>query len=180
MAMYTIQWVEHFQDVLATSATLIRSNEDLSEGIPNTFTIDAQPDVPRRLTWSFDSHAQITAFTIVFTGISAKGDVITQTITEASGWTGYTNDAYAFVTSIIMTARTGTGAGDTIDIGVNDVIGLANPIPATDWVYKIKKNNAHFPVASYTVEAVYDTVNLATAGAITGGDDFTIWYKTQG
>lgn len=170
--------VEHFQDMLAASATVIRSNEDLSEAIPNTFTLSAQPDVPRRLVWAFDSHAQITAYTIVFTGIDAKGNTISETITEASGWSGTTNNAFAIITSIIMTSRTGTGAADTMDIGTSDVVGLSNDIKTASWVYKVKKNNADYASVSYTAEAVYDTVDLSTGGAITGGDDFTIWYKT--
>lgn len=171
-------YVEHFQDVLAAAATAIRSNEDLSAATPLTFTLDAQPDIPRKLTWAFDAHAQITAFSITFTGVNAKGQTVTQTITEASGWTGTTNEAFATITSIIMTARTGTGAGDTIDIGTTDKIGLANRIPAASWVYKVKKNNANYPAASYTPEAVYDTVDLSTGAAITGGDDFTVWYMS--
>ena len=171
-------YVEHFQDCLAASATAIRSNEDLSAAVPLTFTLDAQPDIPRKLVWAFDAHAQITAFTIVFTGVNAKGETITQTITAASGWSGTTNEAFATVTSIVMTTRTGTGAGDTIDIGTSDKLGLANPIPAAGWVYKVKKNNANYPAASYTAEATYDTVDISTGAAITGGDDFTIWYKS--
>jgi len=177
MSMFLRGFVEHFQDVLVASATSIRSNEDLSAATPLTFTLDAQPDVPRRLVLTFDSHAQIMAFTIVITGVNAKGVVVTQTITEASGWSIVTNEAFAVITNIIMTTRTGTGAGDTIDIGVNDVVGLGNSLIAAADVFKVKKNNAHFTVASYTVEAVYDTVDLSTGGAITGGDDFTIWYR---
>jgi hypothetical protein len=91
MSMFLRGFVEHFQDVLAASATVIRSNEDLSAATPLTFTLDAQPDVPRRLVWAFDAHAQITAFSITFTGVNAKGTTVTQTITEASGWSGTTN-----------------------------------------------------------------------------------------
>jgi hypothetical protein len=40
--------------------------------------------------------------------------------------------------------------------------------------------NANYPAASYTPEAVYDTVDLSTGGAITGGDDFTVWYNSWG
>jgi hypothetical protein len=170
---------EHFQDCLIASATSIRSNEDLSAATPLTFTLDAQPDVPRRLTWAFDAHANITAFSITFTGINAKGISVTQTITEADGWSGVTNEAFAVITSIIMTARTGTGAGDTIDIGVNDVVGLGNSLIAATDVFKVTKNAAHMAPAGYTVEAVYDTVDLSTGGAITGGDDFTIWYQSS-
>ena len=174
-----LKQVEIFQDVLAASATVVRSNEDVSAAIPLTFTIDLQPDVPRNLAWAFDSHAQVTAFTLIITGTDAKGSTITDTFTQADGWAGATEKAYATITSIIMTARTGTGAGDTVDIGVGSIIGLANNIDAAGDVFKVKKNNADLAAADYTAEAVNDTVDVSTGGAIVGGDDFTIWYKTN-
>jgi hypothetical protein len=173
-----VQNAEHFQDVLASTADAVRSNEDLSAAIPITFTIDAQPDIPRTLTWSFDSHLQITAFTFTITGVGADGVSRSESFTEASGWTGETTYAYISITSIIMSARTGTGVGDTMDIGRGSKIGLANTISATDNVFKVKKNNAHYAAASYTVSATYSTVDVSTGGAIVGGDDFTIWYKS--
>lgn len=168
-----------FMDVLAVSATHIRSNEDLNEAIPNTFTLDAQPDVPRTLSGHFDTHAQITAYTIVITGVDGKGNTVTETFTEAaSPWDFETSNAYATITSIIMTARTGTGAGDTMDIGITDVLGLSNIIYATGDVYKIKKNNANATVAGAQVNITYDTYDMAVIG-LGGGDDFTIWHRTN-
>ena len=99
LTRYAANHVDHFQDCLAASATAIRSNEDLSAAVPLTFTFDAQPDIPRKLAWAFDSHAQITAFSITFIGKNAKGQSIAQTTTEASGWTGTTNEAFATITS---------------------------------------------------------------------------------
>ena len=165
-------------DVLAVSATQVRSNEDLSEEIPNTFTIDAQPDVPRTLSGHFDSHAQITAYTIIITGIDAKGNTITETKTEANGWDWETSNALANVTSIKMTARTGTGAGDTMDVGITDVLGLSNVIYATTDVYKIKKNNANATVAGAQVNITYDTYDFAVIG-LAATDNFTIWYRSN-
>lgn len=172
-----INKIEHFQDILAASATAIRSNEDLSAATPITFTLDAQPDVPRSLTWAFDSHVQITAFTLVFTGVNAKGQTVTSTFTEANGWSGETSNAFASITSIRLTSRTGTGASDTMDIGIGSKVGLASHIMVTTDVFKVKKNNAHVAAAGYTAETTYDTVDLSTGGAISGGDDFTIWYR---
>ncbi len=170
---------DFFMDVLAVSATQVRSNEDLSEAIPNTFTLDAQPDVPRTLSGHFDTHAQITAYTIVFTGVDAKGNIVTETFTEAaSPWDFETVNSYSTITSIIMTARTGTGAGDTMDIGITDVLGLSNNIYATADVYKIKKNNANAVVAVAQVNATYDTYDMAVIG-LGGTDDFTIWYRSN-
>ena len=168
-----------FQDVLAVSATGIRSNEDLGEAIPNTFTLDAQPDVPRTLSGHFDAHAQITAYTIVITGVDAKGNTVTETFTEAaSPWDFETSNAYATVTSIIMTTRTGTGAGDTMDIGITDVLGLSNVIYETGDVYKIKKNAANAVVAGAQVNATYDTYDMSVI-TLAATDDFTIWYRSN-
>lgn len=170
--------VEHFQDVLAESATVIRNAEDLSAGIPITFTIDAQPDVPRNLQWVL-THANITAFTIVITGADAKGFTITDTITQADGWTNVTANAYAKITSIIMTARTGTGVGDTMNVGIGSRLGLGDIIRVNSDVFKVKKNNADWAAASYTPNTTKATVDVSTGGAIVGGDDFTIWYRSN-
>jgi len=173
-----VQCSDIFMDVLAVSATAIRSNEDLSEAIPNTFTLSAQPDVPRTLSGHFDSHAQITAYTIVVTGVDAKANTVTDTLTEADGWDWETDNAYATVTSIIMTARTGTGAGDTMDIGITDVLGLSNAIYEIGDIYKIKKNNANATVAGAQINTLYDTYDMAVIG-LAATDDFTIWYKSS-
>ena len=163
-----------FMDVLAASTTHVRSNEDLAVATPFTFTIDAQPDVPRTLSGHFDTHANITAYTIDIVGVDAKGNSITETKTEADGWDWETNNAFAIITSITMSARTGTGESDTMDIGITDVLGLSNKIYATEDVFKIKKNNADATIG--TVNPTYGTVDCST---ITGGDDFTIWYKSN-
>lgn len=180
----TIQHVEHFNKILAAAADSVRNDEDLSAALPITFTIDAQPDVPRTLTYAFNSHAQITAFTLVFTGVDAKGDTVTDTFTEASGWTGETSHAYATITSIKLTARTGTGAGNTIDIGIGSKLGLANDIAAIDAVFKVVKSAAATNAVDYsgatnvTAEATYDTVDVSTGAAIVDGDNFTLYYST--
>ena len=173
------QHSDMFMDVLATSSTGIRSNEDLSVAIPIAFSLDAQADVPRNLTWSFDSHANITAYSMTVTGVDAKGRTQTETWTQAVGWSGTLNVAYAKITSIVMTAKIGTGVGDTMDIGTGSKLGLSNLIEATTSVFKVKRNSADYPAASYTVDATYDTVDVSTGGVIVGGDCFTIWYKVN-
>ena len=174
----TIQYTELFMDVLAVSATHVRSDEDLSEAIPNTFTLDAQPDVPRTLSGHFDAHAQITAYSITVTGIDAKGNTVTEIKTEEDGWDWETSNAFATITSIIMTAKTGTGAGDTMDIGITDVLGLSNNTYSTSDVSKIKKNNANATVATAQVNTSYDTYDMSVIG-LGAGNDFTIWYKSN-
>jgi len=167
-----------FMDVLAVSAIHIRSNEDLSAATPITFTIDNQPDVPRTLSWAFDSHAQITEYDMEVVGIDAKGNTVTETWDETAGWSGETSNAFATITSIKMTSRTGTGAGDTMDIGITDVLGLSNIIYETGDVYKIKKNNANAVVSGAQVDTDYDTYDMSVIG-LASGDDFTIWYRSN-
>ncbi|MBU1173053.1 MAG: right-handed parallel beta-helix repeat-containing protein [Proteobacteria bacterium] len=177
-AEYSRRCVDMFMDVLAVSATHVRSNEDLSAGIPITFTIDAQPDVPRTLSGHFDAHANITAYTIAIVGIDAKGRTLTETMTEADGWDWETDNAFATITSIKMSARTGTGVGDTMDIGITDVLGLSDLVWETADVYKIKKNNANAVVALAQVNVTYDTYDMAVIG-LAATDDFTIWFRSN-
>jgi len=172
------QYSDLFMDVLAVSAIHIRSNEDLSAATPITFTIDAQPDVPRTLSGHFDAHANITAYTIEITGVDAKGNTVTETKTEADGWDWETSNAFATITSIKMTERTGTGVGDTMDIGITDVLGLSNVIYETGDVYKIKKNNANATVAGAQVDTDYDTYDMSVIG-LANTDDFTVYYRSN-
>ena len=167
-----------FMDVLAVSATHVRSNEDISAATPITFTIDAQPDVPRTLSWTFDTHAQITEYDMEVIGRDAKGNIVTETWDETAGWSGETSNAFATISSIKMTSRTGTGAGDTMDVGITDVLGLSNIIYEASDVFKIKKNNANATVAAAQVNTTYDTYDMAVIG-LAATDDFTIWFKSN-
>lgn len=176
-AAFKIRCKDQFLDVSAAAANAVRNAEDLSAALPITFTIDAQPDVPRTLTWAL-AHTNITAFTLIFVGVDAKGKAVTETFSEASGWSGETSAAFARVTSITLSARTGTGATDTCNIGIGSKLGLSNPIAATSSVYKVTKNKADYPPASYTVDAVNDTVDVSTGGAIVADDDFCMSYET--
>ncbi len=179
-----IKHVEHFNKIHAITTDYIRNNEDLSAALPIVFTIDAQPDVPRNITFTFNSHAQITAFTLTIVGTDAKGLTVTEIFTAASGWTFTTSNCYAKITSITLSARTGTGIGDTMDVGISQILGLANNIDAAADVIKIVKsaaaaNSVDMAVGDYTAEAVYDSVDIGVGAAPVGGDSFTIYYKSR-
>ena len=176
--IYYRRHTEVFMDVLAVSATHVRTNEDLSAGVPITFTIDAQPDVPRTLSGHFDAHVNITAYTMDILGRDGKGDTITEALTEADGWDWETSNAFATITSITMSARTGTGVGDTMDVGITDVLGLSNETYADADVYKIKKNNADAVVAGAQYDPAYETYDMAVIG-LGAADDFTFWFRSN-
>jgi len=167
-------------DVLAALANHVVAAEDLTAAAPITCTIAAQPDVPRNVTITItDANTSITAFQITVAGIDGKGRSVSEVFTFAGGLTQTGNIAFATITSVTVDSITGADAGDVLDVGIGSKLGLSNPIYLTGDVYKVKKNNADWASANYTVNATYDTVDVSTGGAIVGGDDFTIYYRSN-
>jgi hypothetical protein len=158
---------------------------DLSAALPiNLMPAAAQPDYPRSLLFAFNSHAQITEFSITITGVNAKGVAISETFTQVDGWTFETNNAFASVTSCQMTARTGTGAGDTIDITHANKFGLPNNIDEEADVYKIVQYSSaggsvsDVLLSAVTVNTTFDTVYIPEA-LYASLDTFVIFYKSN-
>jgi len=162
-------------NVLAESSTKIRAAEDLSVALPIVFTIDNQPDVPRTFKWLFTSHAQITAYTVEVKGYDAQGILRTERWTENLGWSGETNIAFSYITSIKMTSRTGTGVGDTMHIGTGSMLGMPNPFASTVNVV-ITKNQACWLPPSWIIFLKWGKIDVSSGGAIVDGDDFIFWY----
>lgn len=175
---HTIKVKDLFFEVAAAVADYVRNSEDLSAALPIACTIDHQPDVPRSLAWAL-THANITAFSLAVAGISAKGAAVTETYTEVDGWSGETDAALATITSITLSARTGTGVGDFLNIGVGSRLGLANSLAGSAGVYKVTKNKDDYPAASYTVDVGNNTIDVSTGAAIVDGDDFAILYEAR-
>jgi len=92
----------------------IVDEEDLSAGTPITCTLAQNLRISGFLHWKFDSHANITAFTLEITGVLMDGSNNVETFDESDGWSGWTDNAYQSITSVKLTARTGTGVGDTL------------------------------------------------------------------
>ena len=176
-----IQCIDFFMDVLAVSATHV-VNVQACHADPTTITVGAgiaaQPDIPRTFSWVVNNAGGITAADISITGIDAKGNTITESFDLTGGLTGETNNAFATVSQVKIENQVNAAAGDTISVGITDVLGLSNIIYATGDVYKIKKNNADAVVAAAQVNTTYDTYDMAVIG-LAGGDDFTIWFKSN-
>jgi len=166
--------VDHFQDCLALDANHVVAAEDLSAGSPITCTLAAQPDVPRTLSWAL-THANITEFSLEITGIDSTGRDRVETFTQADGWSGETDYAYATITTIVFTRTTGTGVGDTLDVGIADKLGLSAPVYESGDVYKVKEDNGDY--TNYTFSATYGTVSID--GVIGAGNDYSIWFKSN-
>lgn len=178
--VYQNRLVEVFMDVLAATANHIVANEDLTQAPPINCTEAAQPDVPRNITITVtDGNASISAFQIDIAGINAYGNSATEQFLFAGGLVQTGNVAWSDDVTVTVTSIVGDDAGDVLDVGIGSKLGLTNLIWATGNVWKVKKNNADYAAASYTVNATYDTVDVSTGGAIVGGDDFTIYYKSD-
>jgi len=177
--IYSEQFSNIFLDALAASANHVVAAQALHLADPTNCVIAAQPDIPRTLSWTL-THPTLTAYTMDIVGVNAKGQPVTETFTEADLWAGETSNAFATVTSITVHDMTGAAAGDILDVGITDVLGLSNVIYATGDVYKCTKNGADYSgVGNITANATYDTVDVSTGGAIGAGDDFTIWYRSN-
>lgn len=175
---YADNYAELFMDVLAESVNHVVNAENLNVAPPITCTIAAQPDVPRNIKIAItDADTSITAFQITVSGKDAKGNSVSEQFTQAGGLTQVGSIAFATISSVIVNSITGAGDGDVLNVGIGSKLGLSNAICFTADVYKVKKNNAHYSSASYTTNATYGTVDVSTGAAITGGDDFTIWYR---
>ncbi len=164
-----------FMDVLGVSANHVVAAQALGAD-PTVCALAAQPDVPRTLSWAI-THPTLTAFTLTFVGVNAKGQTVTEVYNEPT-WAGETSNAFATVTSITMSAMTGNTGADSINVGITDVLGLSNVIYDTGDVYKVKKNNANAVVAGAQVDITYDTYDMAVIG-LAVGDDFTIWFRSN-
>jgi hypothetical protein len=153
--------------------------ENLGAALPTVFSLLLQPDIPRTILWEFIAHAQITAYTIVIVGIDAQGSTVTETLTAASGWKGETAHAFVRITSITMTHRTGTGAADTMKLGLGSKIGLSNPIGATSDVYKVTLLGVDDLPANYTVIVANALIDVTTGGGspVNIADAFGIQYN---
>lgn len=165
-----------FMDVQAVSTTYIKSNQALTAATPFTFGRDHQPDVPRTISFAFDSHANITAFTITIEGWTSLGTYATETFTEASGWAFESSYAYISISATKMTSRTGSGTGDTIDMGMTDVLGLGHRPFVYGDIYYLKKNTVWQSVASAQYSSTYGTYDMSVIG-LTAGDDYTFKYR---
>ncbi|MGB7531815.1 MAG: right-handed parallel beta-helix repeat-containing protein [Halobacteriota archaeon] len=175
------KYSDPFTNVLAVSATHA-VNAQACHADPTTLTVGAgiaaQPDVPRTLSWTVNNAGGITAADISIKGVDAKGNDITESFDLTGGLTGETNNAFATVSEVKIENQVNAAAGDTISVGITDVLGLSNIISATGDIYKIKKNNADAVVAAAQVNITYDTYDMAVIG-LAGTDDFIIWYKTN-
>jgi len=170
-----------FIDVLAEDADYVHA-AITPDGAEHTDTTN--PDVPRNVMIRITNTDGVNPQTpdggdIIVEGVDAKGNSISETLTvpNAEIAAGDHSDVYgskAFATVTKVTYYSESNTNITVSVGISDKLGLSNLIYATGDVYKIKKNNADISVP--TVDVTNGTVDCAT---ITGGDNFTIYYRSN-
>jgi len=137
----------------------------------------SQPVVPCKLQVRIiDANNSVTG-TVTLTGVGASGQGVTQAIPLTGGTrTVATTDAYATLTSAVVSSTAGAAAGDSVSIGVAADLGLPaarSPAPAGFIVYKASVDDVNEAVG--TVDATAGTISPTTAPD--GVHDFDFWYR---
>lgn len=97
-----------------------------------TLTIIAQPDVPRNLTITITDANNSASGKVVLTGKDIQNRAITDTFNFGGGTKLFTSTKiYATLTSAVVSGVAGAAAGDTISVGIGNVIGLPSDISST-------------------------------------------------
>ena len=173
---YYVMSTDIFSDIVDDADTdYIVDAQDLSGGAPIVCTIAHQPDVPRNVVLTF-THPTLTAYNITVAGVDMNGRAVTETFTEADGWTVTGNRAYQSITSITLNTDTGHAAGDLLDVGPGAKFGLGGQMIAIGDVVLVKKNGITISGGGvdYTVNTTYNTVALTTVGDV---DDLAVLFR---
>jgi parallel beta-helix repeat protein len=165
------QYSDLFMDIIVASTTAVHAAITGNGAEQEVITAITNPDVARNISIT-TTNVTSPSGDVTITGVDVKGNSTTEDITISAGGTSYGSKAFATVSKI--TIPVGVTTDDTVAIGISDKLGLSNIIYASGDVYKVKKNNADATVG--TVNTTYGTVDCAN---ITGGDDFTIYYKSN-
>ena len=121
-----------------------------------SYTIAAQPDVPRNVTLTHTAvGAADTLGTVIVTGTDVLGQVITEVLTPSSGAAVTGAKAFKTITSVVGAGWVIGEGNDTIVVGVGDKIGLPFLMDAaTDAPLSILGTAITVPTATYDVDEV--------------------------
>lgn len=142
-----------------------------------SYTIAAQPDVPRNITVTATTVATgaDTPGTIVVTGTDNLDAVITETIVPSQGSTVAGTKAFKTVTSVVGAGWVIAGGNDTIVVGVGNLIGLPVTLtPATGYaITSLSGTLAHSATTGGATRAL-STVD-ASGGTYNGTKVLTVY-----
>ena len=130
-----------------------------------SYTIAAQPDVPRNITVTTTAvGAADTLGTVTITGTDIAGQVISEVLTPSSGAAVTGTKAFKTVTSVVGAGWVIGEGNDTIVVGVGDKIGLPFLMDAAaDAPLSILGTAITVPTATYDVaELCKNTIATST------------------
>jgi hypothetical protein len=143
-----------------------------------SYTIAAQPDIPRNVTVT---HATVAAGTdtlgkLLVTGTNIDDVVISEEITPVADSTVAGLLAFKTITSIAGSGWVIAGGNDTITVGIGDLLGLPIIINADELVLLGVHGTANVaPTVAHDAASISKcTVNLAT-GTYDGSKKAFVW-----
>lgn len=142
-----------------------------------TYTIAAQPDVPRNITITHTAvGAADTLGTVTIAGTDRNGDAITEVITPLNGTIASGAKAFKTVTSV-------TGAGwvigegnDTIKVGVGGLIGLPDKLSSSRCLFGILNGTREGTLPTFTISSTVLSLNTVDFATAWGGTAATVAY----
>ena len=169
----TANYVEHFMDVAAADNDYCHAQMAGSEALQEITTVITSPDVPRNVSVTYGTVGSSTG-NVTITGTLANGTTA-QTETFAIGAGDETVvGAKAFATITQITIPDTFYATTTIDVGLDNLLGLGNSINAEADIYKVSIDGVDDADA---VSGNVDTTNnTLDCGTITANSDYTIRY----
>lgn len=164
----------YYPNILAATTSGKSTQYDVNAGAGALAGV-VQPDVPRNVIVNFtDANASISAFQLDFVGTAQDGSAVTEQFVFAGGLDQTGSKIFATITSITLTSVTGQSAGDVLDIGHGDKLGL--PLPAGSsglGIVKLKVDGTQEAAA-----ATDTTNNSFTPTTLANGTrDYEVWYE---
>jgi len=161
---------EHFMDVHAEDADYCHAQMAGTEALQEITTAITSPDVPRNVSVTYGTVGS-SAGNVTITGTLADGTTA-QTETFAIGAGDETViGAKAFATITQITIPDTFYATTTIDVGIDNLLGLANSISAEADIYAVTLDGIH--IATGTGDTTNNTLDC---GTIAANSDYTVWY----
>ncbi|MCJ7790542.1 MAG: hypothetical protein MUP69_10295 [Candidatus Atribacteria bacterium] len=168
-AVTPINYVEHFLDVKASDADYCHA-QMTGSGSPQTITTDiTSPDVPRNIIVTFgagEGSGNITVKGTLANGTTAQSE----NFAFAASTPVIGAMAFATVTEIDIP---NSMSGVTVDVGLDNLLGLANSFDADADVYKKHCDGIDIAIADAQIEPANGTLDC---GTIAPNSDYTFWY----
>lgn len=163
--------------LLADIDILVAVLDPIADG---AMSVIAQPDIPRNITCNIiDANSSTTAGTVTCTGLDMMGNVIEEVfLIEAGGTLLLTGTKiFASLTSVVITNEAGAAGGDSVSIGIGDLIGLGKPIANESAVkYAALDDTPLTPDAIQTGDVSLAAVNV-TGGTYDGSKPMRVLFQ---